>query len=173
MGEIKSTLDIIMEKTRHLVLSPEERQQVERDEQLRKVPGYVQKLLDSVWDLDELLGAVANIPEGYRPEIRQELVRRLVMELDFQDRGRRCLAALERLADSEGQLKLREFREIMDRFDEAHQRMVTADTERSLARLASLGISGSAVLARGEKDRQWEDLCRDYQSQLQALQSSW
>ena len=48
MGEIKSTLDIIMEKTRHLVLSPEERRQFERDEELRKVPGYVQKLLDDV-----------------------------------------------------------------------------------------------------------------------------
>jgi hypothetical protein len=173
MAEIKSTLDIIMEKTRHLVLSPEERRQVERDEELRKVPGYVQKLLDNVWELDDLQRAVANLPEGYSPEVQQELVRCLVKELDFQGRGRRCLEALERLADSEGQRKLRECQELMGRFDEAHQKMVTADTERSLARLAALGISGSAVLVRGEKDHQWEDLRRDYGCRLQALKSTW
>ncbi len=173
MAEIKSTLDIIMEKTRHLVLSPEERQQVERDEELRKVPGYVLKLLDDVWNLDDLLRTVADLPEGHRPAVQQELIQRLVKELDLEDRGRRCLEALERLVDIEGQQKLRECRELMDRFDEAHQQVVTADTERSLEWLAALGISGSAVLVRGEKDHQWEDLRRDHERQLQALQSSW
>ena len=173
MAEIKSTLDIIMEKTRHLVLSPEERRQAERDEELRKVPGYVQKFLDDVWNLDELLRSVANLPEEYRPEVQQELVRGLVRQLDFQSRGRRCLEALERLVDSEGQEKLRACQELMDRYEIAHQQVVTSDTERSLARLAAQGISGSAVLVRGEKDHQWEELRRDYQRQLQALQSSW
>ncbi len=43
MAEIKSTLDLVMEKTRDLVLSREERKAMEREEQMKKVPAAVQR----------------------------------------------------------------------------------------------------------------------------------
>jgi hypothetical protein len=91
MAEIKITLDIIMEKTRHLVLSPEEKQQLELDQHLRKIPGYLQKYLDDVWHLDHLLEEIASLPDQYRAMTAQELSRHLVTEISFDanphDRG--------------------------------------------------------------------------------------
>ncbi|HBZ56939.1 MAG TPA: hypothetical protein DEO88_16170 [Syntrophobacteraceae bacterium] len=173
MAEIKSTLDIIMEKTRHLVLSAEERLQVERDEEVRRVAGYVQKLLDGVWNLDQLLQVVSGIPEAHRQAVQQELVKRFVQELGFHDRGRKCLEVLERLAVGGQQQKARECRDLMDRFQEAHRRVAVADTKRLLAQLEVLGISGSAVLVREEKNQEWQELHQDYENQMQLLQSSW
>jgi hypothetical protein len=46
MAEIKSTLDIVLEKTKHLALSAEEKVEMKVQEGLKKVPGYVERLLD-------------------------------------------------------------------------------------------------------------------------------
>jgi hypothetical protein len=43
MGEIRSTLDIIMEKTRDLSLSPEEKRRLKGQEWLGRARGWVRK----------------------------------------------------------------------------------------------------------------------------------
>jgi hypothetical protein len=173
MAEIKSTLDIIMERTRHLVLSADEKQQIERDDQLRKVPGYLQKYLDGVGDLDDLLEDIATLPEEHRHEVKQELIKRLVKELGFDPRGRRVLEALQGLAPREDLGKVAELHQLLDRFDESRHELVTARSEQARTRLAALGISGSAVVVREEKDPEWELRSHEYANQLQALQTAW
>jgi hypothetical protein len=173
MAEIKSTLDIIMERTRHLVLSAEEKKQIERDDQLRKVPGYLQKYLDGVGDLDDLLDDLAAPPEEHRHAVRQELINRLVKELGFDPRGRRGLEALQILAPREDLGKVAELQQLMDRFDASRHELVTARSEQARTRLAAFGISGGAVVVREEKDPVWELRSHDYANQLQALQAFW
>jgi len=60
MGEIKRTLDLIMEKTKNLTMSPEEKEEIRRQEWLKKTRGWIQKFLDDLVDMDkiktELLG---------------------------------------------------------------------------------------------------------------------
>lgn len=46
MGDIKSTLDIVMEKTRHLTLSRAEKEQQENDASGKKLAGLLQKYAD-------------------------------------------------------------------------------------------------------------------------------
>jgi len=173
MAEIKSTLDIIMEKTRHLVLSSEEKLQLERDEYLRKVPGYIQKYLDAVWSLDDLLEAIATLSDEHRHPIKQELIMRLVMEVSFDARGRKCLQALQNLATGEHQGRVAELYQLLDRFDASHHELVALQAEQLKAQLADLGISGNAVLGRGEKNYEWETKSQEYESQLRGLQASW
>jgi len=47
MGEIKSTLDIIMEKTKNLTMTEEEKKDLRRRELAEKVKGWVQKYIDN------------------------------------------------------------------------------------------------------------------------------
>jgi len=46
MAEIKSTLDLVMEKTRHLTLSDEEKQEQKEKEFNKKLKGPAQKIQD-------------------------------------------------------------------------------------------------------------------------------
>ena len=58
MGEIKSTLDIVMEKTQNLSLSTEERQEQHNIEIVKRIKGLLQKYQDQTLsknDLDTLL----------------------------------------------------------------------------------------------------------------------
>jgi hypothetical protein len=173
MAEIKSTLDIIMEKTKHLVLSSEEKLQLERNEHLRKVPGYIQRYLDGVWSLDDLLEAIAMLSDEHRHPIKEELIRRLVMEVSFQARGRKCLQALQNLAADEHRGKVAELCQLLDRFDASYHELVALQAEQLKTQLAALGISGSAVLGRGEMNHAWETKSQEYESQLRGLQASW
>ncbi len=54
MAEIKSTLDLIMEKTKGLTLSPEEKEKIHREEWLKKAKGWIQKFLDDRTDLGKV-----------------------------------------------------------------------------------------------------------------------
>ena len=55
MAEIKSTLDIIMEKARDINVSEEEKKAFQRNEFEGKARGLLQKLLDGLLDLAPIL----------------------------------------------------------------------------------------------------------------------
>jgi len=64
MGEIKSTLDLVLEKTKHLSLSSEEKQaQIQKDINSR-INGMLQKYLDGLFSLEQLQRAY----EGLKAE---------------------------------------------------------------------------------------------------------
>ena len=54
MGEIKSTLDIIMEKTKGLTMTEEEKTAFKSKEMEGKVKGALQKFLDGILDVERL-----------------------------------------------------------------------------------------------------------------------
>lgn len=54
MAEIKSTLDIIMERTKNLTMTEEDKKALQRKEWEGKVTGWVQKHLDGLIDIDTL-----------------------------------------------------------------------------------------------------------------------
>ncbi len=54
MAEIKSTLDIIMERTKNLTMTDEEKAAFRRKEMAGKVRGWIQRYRDGLIDLDHL-----------------------------------------------------------------------------------------------------------------------
>ena len=48
MGEIKSTLDLVMEKTRHLTLSQKEKEEQKQIEVNKRLKGLLQKYQDNL-----------------------------------------------------------------------------------------------------------------------------
>ena len=54
MGEIKSTLDLVMEKTKNLTLSNEEREEQKNKEIKDRLRGLVQKFQDHILNTDNL-----------------------------------------------------------------------------------------------------------------------
>jgi len=55
MGEIRSTMDIIMEKAKNLTMSEEEKAEFNRKALQLKVKGLVQKFLDDLITLPSIL----------------------------------------------------------------------------------------------------------------------
>ncbi len=54
MGEIKSTLDLVMEKTRHLTLSQKEKEEQKQIEVNKRLKGLLQKYQDNILRKEQL-----------------------------------------------------------------------------------------------------------------------
>ena len=59
MGEIKSTLEIIMEKTKDLTLTEEEKKEFKQKDMAGKIKGIIQKFLDGTLDLNRFKTEIA------------------------------------------------------------------------------------------------------------------
>ncbi len=60
MAEIKSTLELIMEKTKNLTFSDEEKKALREKEVQGKVRGFITKFMDGVMNLDTLGQGIAS-----------------------------------------------------------------------------------------------------------------
>ncbi len=72
MAEIKSTLDIIMERTKNLTMTDKEKASFRRKEAEGKVKGWIQKYEDGVIELDALRSEFKKEETKY-PEVRHIL----------------------------------------------------------------------------------------------------
>jgi len=77
MGEIKSTLDLVMEKTRHLTLSPEEKDAQTKVEVHKRLKGLVQKYQDNLLRKDGLEKELDILKKTYDMNVICDLQERL------------------------------------------------------------------------------------------------
>jgi hypothetical protein len=150
MGEIKSTLDLIMERTKTLSMSPEEKEENRRQEWLKKSRGWIQRFLDDRITLEKVQEELFTPapPDGWQKILKEEIVGGLEPGRDNEKR----LLLLETLLS----IPVVPYRKMIASF---HQ-MVDQEEERQNNRLrdhwAKQGISGSALVPNLEGDSSWK-----------------
>ena len=81
MAEIKSTLDLVMERTKHLTMSTEEKTGQRRMEFEKKLNGLLQQYADNSLSVDELIekvaGLQADLPADGHPLAASAVIRRI------------------------------------------------------------------------------------------------
>jgi len=152
MGEIKSTLDLVMEKTRHLTLSQEEKRVQKRIEVSKRLQGLLQKYQDNFLKKENLKKEIDNLKTAYDLKVNETLADLLLngLKLD-RDNG----LFLELLNESFG-LNLSGLEAVFQNFKAAvkfatKERVDQIKTDLSKKRF----ISGSAVVPNLESDREW------------------
>jgi hypothetical protein len=149
VAEIRSTIDLIMERTRGMALSTAERRTVHKDELRKRARGFRLKLLENPSNSKEILDTL----ESEAPEDRK-ILEGLIWEVMVEQLplGRDLLThvdLMERLPQAErGKSVLREIRSLYkaELKDAAEERRTLMAREKK--KLAALGISGSAVVPR-------------------------
>ncbi len=94
MAEIKSTLDIIMERTKNLTMTDKEKASFRRKETEGKVKGWIQKYQDGAIGLDTLKSDFEKERTEY-PEVRQILKSQLLDCLRLTGDNGKILRLLE------------------------------------------------------------------------------
>ncbi len=80
MGEIKSTLDLVMEKTKHLTLSKEERGEQRITELKGSLNGFIQKLQDKVLTQEQFKKEVNALEKSYADLSVVDILRTVIIE---------------------------------------------------------------------------------------------
>jgi len=152
MGEIKSTLDLVMEKTRHLTLSQEEKEAQNRIEVNKRLQGLLQKYQDNLLRKENLNKELDNLKIAYNLNVDEMLADLLLKSLKI---GLDNTVFLELLNEIFG-LNLSGIETIFQNFkatvkSASKKRVDQIKTDLSVKRF----ISGSAVVPNLESDREW------------------
>ena len=152
MAEIKSTLDLVLERTKNLTMTEEEKSSLQKKELEGRIKGWVRKYRDGLMDLNAVKTGMSAIPKKERKASR-DILKNLVLEnLPAQGDDLKILDILEGI--------LEESREPYLAAREHFQKTLAIERSRCLevlkAGLAERGISGSAVTPNLDRDASWE-----------------
>jgi hypothetical protein len=169
VGEIKSTIDLVLEKTRGFTLSSEDKEKLAQKELEKKIQGLISRYLDQLIPMSRLAEEMEKMA-GTEKGLSVRLVKRhLLAHLDFDRDNSNILSALEEVAgvDTEPLVALQEG--YQSEKEEAKKDI----TEKGLERLQGKGVSGSAVVPNLGKDPAWtqflEGLHKRYQKKLEPM----
>ncbi|MHC1726390.1 MAG: hypothetical protein AB9866_10335 [Syntrophobacteraceae bacterium] len=151
MADIKSTLDLVMERTRHLSMSEEDRREQAAAELKANINRLTQKYLDGTIDSGKFHDEFTRLEGASSPSARAiavaEIGRRIELTLDNR-------SILELLKHGVG-IDVSVVESILDRYRitvAAEERDVTEQLRKSLLKE---GISGSAVVPNPEANNAW------------------
>ncbi len=149
MGEIKSTLDLVLERTKHLSLSDKEKKARQEKEFSDHLNGLLQKYQDGILTLEDVLKEARALAKDFGLEMGPVLLDLAFARLDFDKENAPFLELIRKVmgAGTGG------IEEVLGQYRKARD----AALDKALAAAAKTldrqhQISGSAVLPNPEKD---------------------
>ena len=163
MGEIRSTLDIIMEKTKGLTMSEEERRAFKEQEMAGKVKGLIQKYLDGTVAMDKLKGEITALAEKEEDMVRMMIREDSVPRIEIGEDNEPILRILEETTN----LDTGSIRSALKDFESRVEREKGAREKGLITTLEKMGISGSAVIPNIEADPEWGQRVSEMRNEFQ------
>jgi len=161
MAKIKSTLDLVMERTKDISMTQEEKDALHKKEWTEKAMSWVRKVLDRKMTLAELKSSLKK-GEGSYPDIRGLLKNELVAHIDPDDDNSPVFEALQEVLDVDE----KPYRSLISDY---HERLAAAYAEnlgRAKSALKNNGVSGTAVVPNLAGDETWAAAYRQLKADL-------
>jgi hypothetical protein len=152
VSEIKSTLDIVLQKTKHLTLSEDEKQAQKKKEARQNLAGLLQKYQDKVLDIDQLKDNLNELKKFFDFIDTHALVSEILNRIELDNDNTSFMVILDDIcqADSDGlKAVLSEYQKtVRMRRDQRSDQLIEKLIRDYL-------ISGSAVLPNLGVDDEW------------------
>jgi hypothetical protein len=169
MGEIRSTLDIIMEKTKDLTMSDAEKEEFRRKSLSGKLKGLVQKFVDSRMSLHSIRVEIESEREKSHALVDELLKAELVERLAPDGDNNKVFELLEALLGMDTSPLERPIREFKEKVNE--EKIAIMDGLQK--KLAAREIFGPAVVPNLAHDESWsssyEESKSDCREQLSVI----
>jgi hypothetical protein len=159
MAEIRSTLDIIMEKAKTLTVTDEDKKSFAEKEVQGRIRGLFQKYLDGILSTQLLKAEMASFDEEQQPAAKKELRATCLTAMTVEGDNQPLFEVLDQLLECN-------IKPILDQIDEFQAQLKKEHGKRVAARmetLKALGVSGSAVIPNLRANPSW----RSYLSHLE------
>jgi hypothetical protein len=167
VAEIKSTLDLVLEKTRDLSLTDEEKRNLEREELDKKVQRIVNGYLDDRFPVSRLREEVEGIESKEANLPYKILTRHLVAHFSLDTNNTAIVSALSEVVGFDTTPLTTLQREYQAEKEETRRSF----TEEGFRALKKKGVSGSAVKTNLNRIPEWEkflkSLSQRYQKRLE------
>jgi hypothetical protein len=161
MAEIKSTLDIIMERTKNLTMTDDEKASFRRKEAEGKVKGWIQRYQDGAIGLDKLRSDFEKEQAGY-PEVHLVLKSQLIGFLKLGGGNEKFLELFEEVLGISADT-------IQNTIHSLEREIDVLRIERTHGlgeELKKRNIYGSAVIPNPDHDGGWQKCILEVESDL-------
>jgi hypothetical protein len=169
MGEIRSTLDIIMEKTKGLTLTEDEKKALRKKEVEGKVKGLLLKFIDGLMDLENLKTGITAIEEKDPGMAREIVIKDCLGRIDTESDNRLVFEILEHVARAD----IASFQKPLSKFHRDLDQEKRIREQKLGKKIVEKGISGSAVLPNIRADQEWihyvQNAKEKFQEEMQSL----
>ena len=163
MGEIRSTLDIIMEKTKGLTMSEEERRAFKEQEMEGKVKGLIQKFLDGGLDMVKLKMEMTVLAETNEDMVRMMIRKESIPRIEIGVNNEPILRILEETTG----LDTVSIRTALKDFEGKLEQEKGVREKELIKSLDKKGISGSAVIPNIQADPEWAQHVSEMRDEFQ------
>jgi len=151
MAEIKSTRDLIMERTRGLTMTDEEKKILHARELRGKAKGWVQKCIDGIMGIPRLEEEIQQ-EKTKEPELMNTLFQELLERIDPDGENDLLLQMMESVLGRD----TARLRELIGSFQTELAEKIQGKTVNAKNDLAQRNISGSAVVPNLDRDPDWK-----------------
>ncbi|MCA1960500.1 MAG: hypothetical protein LDL33_06870 [Desulfomonile sp.] len=149
MSEIRSTIDLIMERTRGMTLSEKEKEEVHREELSKRARGLCIQLMEHRAEVAEVLSALEADPEQDRELLRSLLWKQIVEALPADKSALEYLNILERFPQAKSKTNAQLLEKVRS-LVKSGEKTRAAERKKILIRerkkLEAVGIAGTAVV---------------------------
>jgi len=169
MAEIKSTLDLIMEKTQSMNLSEKEKKEIRQQELSGKIKGWIRKYEDVVLNLKTIQSEIAKEDVPRQTELKKALQKEVLHLIEPDKDNSRFLQLLEEICGTDTDVIITMI----------HQFQTTIAAELAIVhkelnhRLEEKGISGTAVIPSPYSDAEWnthyDQSIEDFKKQIRII----
>lgn len=162
MAEIKSTIDLIMERTKNLSLSEEEKTAIRRREAEGKARGWIQRYRDGMATLRDLKKEYAEEKKAF-PESERIFRSALLEHVEPGGENGAVFEIMEKIL----KMKTEPVRELAEAYREELSRVVRECLEAEREALRRKGVSGAAVIPNPNRDKDLLERIRQGRSAFQ------
>ena len=173
MGEIKSTLDLVLEKTKNLTLSSEEKEEQKQKEIENRIKGMMQKYQDGILSKNQLITDYEILKKDYNISKNNALIIEITKRIEPDQDNQPLLEVMQECCA----IDTAAIETIIKNYRKAYLAASQNRMDQLKEELAQQhNISGSAVLPNLDADKLWRQEFREmragYEDQLNRVKNN-
>lgn len=160
MAEIKSAIELAMERTKNLVMDEKEKEAFARRETEERARAIVRRYLEGIIDRDTFLSEYAGIKAG-KAEKRSVLLDVVLEEFEVSAGNDRLFEIMEFVDEEAGGRFGDEVKNLKREFRKEMENRAGGVKTRIKERLETIGVRGSSVEPNVTEWEEWKDAVRE------------
>jgi hypothetical protein len=173
MAEIKSTLELAMERTKRVKISETEKEEIKQKEILQKATSLFHRYREGHHPLNEILKEIERMEKKTAATVKESLVSQWIDALSLDDDNERILKGIESLKQGSTDKVKEKLHPLLSQYRKEKEKIKEVIRGELTEKLKSEKIDGSAVDLKIEGSELWrkenEKLGQHYEMKLEEI----
>ncbi len=156
MGEIKSTLELAMERTKRLSVSEKEKEEMKQKEVLQKATVFFHRYREGSLSLNDIMREIGKMERKEGMTVRESLLSRWIGSLSLDDENERILKGVESLKGKSIGGTRQKIAHLLSQYRSEKEEIKKKIGAQLIESLKGDGIWGSAVEPKLEGSELWK-----------------